>query len=60
MRKRCIRITSNDKESDYETLLEKSSRATMNIRETRSLAIEIFRSINILNPYLRKKYSQQK
>ena len=55
--KRCLRIILNDNESDYETLLEKSSKTTMNTKRMRNLAIEIFKSINNLNsPFLKEMY----
>ena len=50
MQKRCLRIVLNENESDYETVLEKSSKKTMNIKRIRNLATEICKTINSLNP----------
>ena len=49
-RKRCLRIVLNDYESDYETLLLNSNKPTMEIRRLRTLAVEIFKTLNEINP----------
>ena len=49
IQKRWLRLILNDNETDYETLCEKSSRTTMNIKTTRNLAIKIFKMINNLD-----------
>ena len=48
--KRCLRIILNDYESDYETLLRNSNKPTMEIRRLRPLAVEIFKTLNEINP----------
>ena len=40
----------NDYESSCEDLLKKSGNRRMNLRRTRSLCIEIYKTINNLNP----------
>ena len=55
IQKRCLRIILNDNESDYEALLEKSNKTTMNVKRLRNLAIEIFKTINDLNPLFMKE-----
>ena len=50
IQKRCLRIVLNDYESDYETLLRNSNKPTMEIRRLRTLAIELFKTLNEINP----------
>ena len=50
----CLRIILNDNTSDYETLLEKSKKSSMEIKRLRNLAIEIFKTVNNLNPCFMK------
>ena len=40
--------------SDYQTLLEKSKKASMEIKRLRNLATEIFKTVNNLNPSFMK------
>ena len=40
----------NDYNSDYETLLKSSRTSTMQIKRMKQLAIEIFKTVNNLNP----------
>ena len=40
----------NDYDSDYETLLRISGTSTMQIKRIKQLAIEIFKTVNNLNP----------
>ena len=48
--KRCLRLTLNDYKSDYKTLLDQSGKKSMKIRRIKTLAIEIFKTVNELNP----------
>ena len=48
--KRCLRLTLND----YKTLLDKSGKEYMKIRKIKRLAIEIFKTVNELNPNFMK------
>ena len=50
IQKRCPRIILNDCESDYETLLCNRNMPTMEIRRLRTLAVEIFKTLNEINP----------
>ena len=50
IQKRCLRIVLIDYESDYETLLSNSNKPTMEIRRLRTLAVEIFKALNEINP----------
>ena len=45
----------NDYESSYEDLLNKSGNPSLNLRRPKSLCIEIYKTINNLNPEFRKK-----
>ena len=49
IQKHCLRIISNDL-CDYETLLRNSNKPTMKIRILRILAVEIFKTVNEINP----------
>ena len=44
----------NDNISDYNTLLDKSGKPSMEIKRLRILATEIFKTINNLNPIFMK------
>ena len=50
IQKRCLRIVLNDYECNYETLLRNSNKPTMEIRRLRTLAVEIFKTLNEINP----------
>ena len=50
----------NDNTSDYQTLLEKSKKTSMEIKRLRNLATEIFKTVNNLNPSFMKMYLHQK
>ena len=50
IQKRCHRIVLNDYESDHETLLHNSNKPIMEIQRLRTLAFEIFKSLNEINP----------
>ena len=54
IQKRAMRFMLNDYESSYENLLKKSENPNMNLRRTRSLCIEIYKTINNLNPEFMK------
>ena len=46
---RTLRILYNDSNSDYNQLLNKSSKASMEVKHLRKLALEIFKTLNNLN-----------
>ena len=52
--KRCLGITLDDYDSDYDVLLRKSGKVTMEIKRLRVLAIKSFKTVNYLNPNYRK------
>ena len=55
IQKRALRFLLNDYESNYDQLIEKSNKSTIEIRKLRILAIEIFKTINDLNsPYMKE------
>ena len=57
IQKRCLRIILNNNESDNETLIEKSSKTTININRMRNLAIEMLKTIyNLNSPFLKKMF----
>ena len=45
-----LRIVLYDYDNDYDILLRKSGKVTMEIKRLRVLAIEIFETVNNLNP----------
>ena len=49
IQERVLRFMLNDYESSYEDLFKKSGNPSMNLRRTRSLCIEIYKTINNLN-----------
>ena len=50
IQKRCLRLVLDDYDSDYDVLLRKSGKVTMEIKRLRVLAIEICETVNNLNP----------
>ena len=54
IQKRCLRVILDDYTIDYKTLLEKGKTSTMNVKRMRTLATEIFKTINNLNPSFTK------
>ena len=50
IQKRGIRIVLDDYCSDYDVLLSKSGKVTIEIKRLKVLAIEIFKTVNNLNP----------
>lgn len=55
IQKRALRFLHDDYESDYETLLKKANKPSIELRKLRFLAIEIFKTINDLNPEYMKE-----
>ena len=45
-----MQFVHNDYNSEYEVLLKKSGKCTMEVRRLRTMALEIFKTINKLNP----------
>ena len=47
---RALRLLHNDFTSDYSELLNRSGKPSMEVTRLRTLALEIFKTLNILNP----------
>ena len=60
LRKRALRFLLNDYVSSYEQLLEKSGKCNMNIRRLRCLCIEIYKTLNDLNPSFMKEIFEKR
>ena len=54
MQLRCLRIIYNDYSSDYQRLLNRSQKPSMEIKRFRNLALEIFKTMNDLHPSFMK------
>ena len=50
LQKRALRFLLNNNNSTYENLLEKSDYPNMNLRRQRTLCMEIYKTLNELNP----------
>ena len=50
IKKRTLQFVLNDYNSNYETLLKKSSRCTMEVHRLQVLALAVFCSVNKRNP----------
>ena len=50
LQKKAIRYLYSDSESPYDTFLAKSDKVTMKASRLRSLCVEIYKSINSINP----------
>ena len=60
IQKRFLRIVLDDYGSDYDILLRKSGKVTMEIKRLKVLVIEIFKTVNNLNPTYTKDISPVK
>ena len=47
---KALQFLHNDHDYDYDTLLKKSDKCSMEVRRLRTMALEIFKSLNDLNP----------
>ena len=52
LQKRALRFVLDDYTSSYELYLEKSGKSTMNLARERLLCIEVYKTLNSLNPCL--------
>ena len=50
MQKRALSLLHGDFEASYEDLLLKGGKFTMNVRRLRTLCVEIYKTLNDLNP----------
>ena len=56
IQERALRILYNDSTSHYNQLLNKSSKASLEVKRLRNLALEILKTLNYMNPeYMKKK-----
>ena len=60
LHKRALRFPRNNYETSYEQLLEKSEKSNTNLHRIRFLYIEIYKTINSLNPDVMKKIFEMK
>ena len=51
---RCLQLLTNDFDSDYKLLLEKTKTPIMETKRIRTIALEIFKTLNDLNPNFMK------
>ena len=54
---RVLRFLCNDYEISYEELLSKSSTSSMNVKRLRALCVELYKTINKLNPNFKEIFS---
>ena len=50
LKKRALRFLYDDFEKSYEDLLSKVGMSKMNVRRMRTLCVEIYKTLNALNP----------
>ena len=55
IQERALRILYNDFSSDYESLLNKSGKSTMEVKRLSTLALEVFKTLNDMNPEYMKE-----
>ena len=60
LHKRALRFLLNDYVSSYEQLLEKSGKCNMKICRPRFLCIEIYKTLNYLNPSFMKEIFEKR
>ena len=53
LQERTLRFLYNDRKSSYKDLLQKSGRCTMQVSRQRTFCIEIYKTMNNLNPPLK-------
>ena len=55
LQKRALRFLCNNYQLTYEELLDKANSSTMNVKRLRFLCVEIYKTINNLNPSFMKQ-----
>ena len=61
IQKRCLRLELDDYESDHGNLIKKNGTPTMEIKSLRTLANEIFKTINNINPsYMKNIFTSKR
>ena len=58
LKKRALRFVLDDCTSSYELLLENSGKPTMNLSRERRLYIEVYKTLNSLNPCFMQELSK--
>ena len=58
LQKRALRFVLNDYDSSYQELLTKCGKSTINLRNHRSVCIEMFKTLNDINPSFMKELFQ--
>ena len=59
IQKRALRFLLHDYSSNYETLLKKADRCTMEVKRLRTLALEIFKALNEKSPSFIRNYFEK-
>ncbi len=60
IQERALRFLYNDKVSSYDCLLEKCKGSTLHLRRIKTIALEVFKSLNDLNPPFMKEMFDMK
>ena len=55
IQERAIGILYNDFSSDYASILNKSGKSTMEVKRLRTLALEVYKTVNNMNPEYMKE-----
>ena len=55
IQERALRINRNNFSSDFESILNKSGKSTMEVKRLRTLALEAFKTLNNMNPEYTKE-----
>ena len=56
LQKRALRFLYDNYDSSVESILKLAGKSTMNVNRLRSLSIEIFKTLNNINPALMNKF----
>ena len=56
IQKRTLQLLYNDYTSTYDSLFAKAIKPSMEVKRYRTLALEIFKTINVLNPTYMQEY----
>ena len=55
IQERALRILYNDFSSDFESILSKSGKSTMEVKRLRTLVLEVFKTLHNMNPEYMKE-----
>ena len=59
IQERALRILHNDFSSDFESILIKSGKSTMEVKRRRTLVLKVFKTLNNMNPEYIKEIFQK-